>query len=268
MANKNNHNHRFKKRFGQNFLEDANYIYKIIDACDLQSTDDILEVGPGNGALTNHIVSAVKSLTLIEIDNDLAKSLQSKYQDNDNVNVIHADVMKTDFNDVASGKILKVIGNLPYNISTPLLFQLFKNSHLFSDMFFMLQKEVAERLASTHGNKSYGRLTIMASCYCDIEVLFIVPNTAFYPSPKVESAIVHLRPNSIARDNDVDMQVLNNIVTKAFSARRKTISNGLKGLLDQNDFLELDISSKLRPEQIPKHDYIKIAKLVKSKSLL
>lgn len=263
---KNKTGHKFKKRFGQNFLQDPNYIQRIIDSCGLCPDEHVIEIGPGEGALTSHIFDSVKSFTIIEIDNELAAKLKQKYSESNNVSIVHQDVLKVDFSSLGIKDKAKVIGNLPYNISTALLFHLFNSLDLFSDMFFMLQKEVAYRLASDVGSSDYGRLTIMANCFCEIEVLFNVPNTAFYPPPKVESAIVHLRPRKESLIKDINVKLLNDIVTSAFSARRKTISNALKGFISQDEIISLDIVPSVRPEQIPVSDYLKITQFLQKRS--
>lgn len=265
MSSNNNSGHRFKKRFGQNFLQDPNYIQQIIESCNLQKTDHVIEIGPGSGALTEHIYNSVDRFTIIEIDNDLVTKLKDKYDNSPSVTLVHMDVLKVDFSSISIKDKAKVIGNLPYNISTPLLFRLFENIELFSGMFFMLQKEVALRLASEPGSKEYGRLTIMANCFCDIEILFTVPNTAFYPPPKVESAIVHFKPKEDLLSHDVDLKLLNDIVTKSFSARRKTITNALKGIFTEDDLSLLGISPMSRPEQISVNSYVNMALLLQKR---
>ena len=180
---------RARKRFGQNFLNDQLTIQRIIDAIRPSASDHILEIGPGHGALTKNLVASGCQLDVVEIDRDLAAELRQRYP---GLNVIEADILKFDFNQIRGDRPLRVVGNLPYNISTPLLFMLFEKLDMIEDMYFMLQLEVVERMAAAASTSQYGRLSIMSQYFCAAEKLFDVPPSAFTPAPKVDSAVVHL----------------------------------------------------------------------------
>lgn len=256
--------HQPRKRFGQNFLHDESIIDKIIQAISAKATDTIVEIGPGQGALTDALVDKAKHITLIEIDRDLVKQLHKRYQDRDNVTIISQDVLTFDFARLASeGNTLRIVGNLPYNISTPLIFHLLSYYSLISDMHFMLQKEVVERMASTPGEKSWGRLGIMTQYYTQAQYLFPVPPGAFNPPPKVESAIVRLQPYSdipLKADNE---KMLANVVRTAFNQRRKTLRNALKPLIKDLSVSDLEnatgINMGLRPEVLSLNDFITLS---------
>ncbi len=221
-------NHQAKKRFGQNFLVDGNIIHKIIHAVKPGSGEHIIEIGPGLGALTDHLINSDCKLDVVEIDRDLAETLNRQYSGMPNFKLHLNDALKVDFHSLAClGQPLRVIGNLPYNISTPLLFHLLTHKDIIQDMHFMLQKEVVDRLAAPQGQKTYGRLSIMVQYHCHVEPLFSVPPSAFRPAPKVESAIVRLRPKT--RKQAVEDPILfAKIVNACFQQRRKTLRNGLK----------------------------------------
>jgi 16S rRNA (adenine1518-N6/adenine1519-N6)-dimethyltransferase len=245
---------RARKRFGQNFLQDPQLIAKIISAINIQMGDNIIEIGPGRGALTSHLVAAKCHLIVIEIDRDLAHDLALLYP---GLNVIEQDILKQDIADLGSN--LRVIGNLPYNISTPILFKLLDHLPQIQDMHFMLQLEVVERIIAEPNSKAYGRLSVMAQYYCDAERLLTVPPEAFIPRPKVNSAIVKLTPKvqrAVARDE----LLFASLVNQAFSMRRKTLRNALKGFVSGGEaFDELEIDPSRRPETLSLHEFIALA---------
>jgi 16S rRNA (adenine1518-N6/adenine1519-N6)-dimethyltransferase len=252
--------HRPRKRFGQNFLQDHHVINSILRAFHPQLTDNVLEIGPGLGALTIPLMNTLNSLTAIEIDRDLQVHLAGLPSAADKLHLIDADALTVDFS--LLGEHLRVIGNLPYNISTPLLLHLLGFSKHIDDMYFMLQKEVVERLAAAPGSKTYGRLSVVVQYRCEVENLFIVPPTAFHPQPKVESAVVRLVPYQDSPYPNVNLAELERLVACAFSMRRKTLANNLKPLMTANDLISLDIDPGLRPEQISIMDYVHIAKFI------
>jgi 16S rRNA (adenine1518-N6/adenine1519-N6)-dimethyltransferase len=255
-----NSTHQAKKRFGQNFLVDGNIINRIIRAVNPQSDEHLVEIGPGLGALTSHLVDKGCQLDVVEIDRDLAAKLEHQYVGTPNFKLHLMDALKADFGALADGvKPLRVIGNLPYNISTPLLFHLLTYKACIHDMHFMLQREVVDRLASPEGKKTYGRLSVMVQYHCHVEPLFVVPPSAFRPAPKVESAIVRLRPRS--RTTPVaDPAFFAQMVNACFQQRRKTLRNGLKLILKEmpaNCPTNVDLSR--RPETFSVQEFIDLA---------
>lgn len=260
MAATDRRGHRARKRFGQNFLTDTGIIERIVQALDPGPDDHLVEIGPGQGALTDRLVDRCGHLDVIEIDRDLAAEFQWRYRDKANFTLHNVDVLKFDFTAlpaVTGG--YRVIGNLPYNISTPLLFHLFDYRQLFTDMLFMLQLEVVERMAAQPGTKNYGRLSIMSQYHCAVEKLFRVPPTAFQPQPKVDSAIVRLKPWATPPCPADDPAVLEQVVRAAFSQRRKTLQNTLKSLIDKGDLAALDIDGTRRPETLSLAEYVTIS---------
>ncbi len=252
--------HRPRKRFGQNFLQNQHVINDILRAFNPQSADRVVEIGPGLGALTIPLLRRLDSLTAIEIDTDLQAHLAGMPQALGKLRLIHADALTVDYGQL--GEHLRIIGNLPYNISTPLLLHVLKYVHHIDDMHFMLQKEVVERLVAGPGSKTYGRISVMVQYLCEVEQLFIVPATAFYPQPKVESAIIRLIPYQVSPYPYVKFSVLEQLVASAFSMRRKTLANNLKGLINAGDLERLGIDPKRRPEQISVTDYVQLAKFI------
>ncbi|MBL4681406.1 MAG: 16S rRNA (adenine(1518)-N(6)/adenine(1519)-N(6))-dimethyltransferase RsmA [Pseudomonadales bacterium] len=247
---------RARKRFGQNFLHDQNLIRKIVNAINPKPEDHVIEIGPGRGALTALLLKSGCQLDVIEIDRDLASELREKHPQ---LNVIESDVLKFDFSQIEGSRPLRIVGNLPYNISTPLLFKLFNQIDSIRDMYFMLQLEVVNRLTAEHSHSDYGRLSVMSQYYCQSEKLFTVPPEAFIPRPKVMSAIVRLTPQN--KKNDfTDTEVLRKILIQAFSMRRKTIRNALKGYVTAEDIIALGLDPRARPENLSLSNYIAIAK--------
>jgi 16S rRNA (adenine1518-N6/adenine1519-N6)-dimethyltransferase len=240
-----------RKRFGQHFLHDPGVIRRIVDAVAPLAGERIVEIGPGRGALTWELLRRAKCLDVIEIDRDLAQSLQQDARAAGNLHVHVANALDTDYIGLrAAGAPLRIVGNLPYNISTPLLFRLLAQSAAIADMHFMLQKEVVDRMTAQPSNKTYGRLTVMLAAVAEVEKLFDVGPGAFQPRPKVWSAIVRLRPAPQPRFEIGDDGVLRALVTAAFSHRRKTLRNGLKGLLTPEEIESCGIDPQLRPETL------------------
>jgi 16S rRNA (adenine1518-N6/adenine1519-N6)-dimethyltransferase len=240
-----------RKRFGQHFLHDPGIIRRIIDAVAPAPGERIVEVGPGGGALTFGLLERAGTLEVIEIDRDLALRLSSNARAGDGLHIHVGDVLATDFTALrGAGAPLRIVGNLPYNISTPLMFRLLRERDAIADMHFMLQKEVVDRMTARPGGKDYGRLTVMLAAYAEIERLFDVGPGAFAPPPKVWSAVVRLRPAAAARFDIGNDGALRALVTAAFSHRRKTLRNGLKGLLSAADIESCGIDPQLRPETL------------------
>ncbi len=250
--------HRARKRFGQNFLHDPAVIQRIVDVINPQRHDHIVEIGPGKGALTELILERVDKLDVIEIDRDLVSALTTTINNDKRLIIHEADALKLDFSQFNQSD-LRIVGNLPYNISTPLLFHLLAYKDCIKDMLFMLQKEVVNRICAEPGNKQYGRLTIMLQTYCDVKSLFIIKPGAFSPSPKVDSAIVRLTPLSKPRFELSDHESLKVIVREAFSQRRKTIRNALKKLITETEIEKLSIAPEIRAENLQISDFVKLA---------
>ena len=221
-----------RKRFGQNFLMDGNIIRKIIREVRPRESDHIIEIGPGKGAITEDLFQSAADLDVIEIDRDLIELLGNRF--GGNLRIHSADVLKMDIASLHRDKPLRIVGNLPYNISTPLIFKLMAQIHLIGDMHFMLQREVVDRLASVPSTPAYGRLGIMVQYQCRVEKCFEVPPTAFNPPPKVHSAVVRLVPHDILPDTAVSKTALQTLVTTAFTKRRKTLRNALKTLISSS----------------------------------
>jgi 16S rRNA (adenine1518-N6/adenine1519-N6)-dimethyltransferase len=240
-----------RKRFGQHFLHDRGVVKRILDSISPAEEDRVVEIGPGRGALTWGLLQRLRGLDVIEIDRDLAQALQDDPRAAKGLRVHVEDALHTDFGRLrANGGPLRIVGNLPYNISTPLLFRLLSQRAAIADMHFMLQKEVVDRMTAQPSNKTYGRLTVMLAAVAEVDKLFDVGPGAFQPRPKVWSAIVRLRPTVLPRFDIGDDGVLRMLVTAAFSHRRKILSNGLKGLLTPAEIESCGIDSQLRPEAL------------------
>lgn len=257
--------HRARKRFGQNFLHDPNVIARIVRAVTPKPEQTLIEIGPGQGAITAPLLEAAGQLTAIEIDRDLAAALRTRFATNPGFRLVEQDVLKVNFAELAGGKppgSLRILGNLPYNISTPLLFHLLDYRELISDMVFMLQLEVVDRLAAMPGHPDYGRLSVMMQYHCKVEKLFTVPPGAFSPQPKVDSAIVKLTPWRPLPHPARNPATLGHVVRVAFSQRRKTLRNTLKTLLPPDKLELLGIDLNLRPENVGLRDYVRLSDLV------
>lgn len=255
--------HRARKRFGQNFLHDQYIIDRIIQSIHPTENEHLVEIGPGRGALTRQLAATGARLDCIELDRDLAGHLNKQYKDFENVQIHQQDILKFDLQELTQQqRSLRVIGNLPYNISTPVLFHLLKSQQLIKDMTFMLQLEVVERLAAGVGDKNYGRLGLMLQYYCQVEHLFNVPASAFTPQPKVTSAIVRLTPHTEPPRQAKDVSCLQIVIRTAFNQRRKTLKNSLKTMISEAVLNELALDSNLRPENLSLDDYILISDAV------
>lgn len=261
MSRQTNAGHKARKRFGQNFLHDQGVIRRIVRGISPRASDHMVEIGPGLGALTEVILDEAGALDAVELDRDLLPILRAKFFNyEDKFRIFEADAMKFDFSSLQQDdRPLRIVGNLPYNISTQLIFHLLQHVTCVQDMHFMLQKEVVDRLAAQPGTRLYGRLGIMAQYYCHIEPLFIVPPEAFDPIPKVDSAIVRLMPYQQKPHQAKCIKTLENVVRSSFSMRRKTLRNNLKGTLEAQHLEALDIDPTRRPETLSLVEFIRIA---------
>ena len=244
-----------RKRFGQHFLADQAVVEAIVNVIDPKPGQALVEIGPGLGAMTNPLVERCERLTVVELDRDLAARLRKRNE----LNVIESDVLKVDFGAVAAkaDQKLRVVGNLPYNISTPILFHLLEHVGHVVDQHFMLQKEVVDRMAASPGNKDYGRLSVMLQWRYDIESVLDVPPEAFDPPPRVDSAVVRMQPLTLAVG--VDAKLLGELVTVAFSQRRKLLRNTLGRWLDERGFAG-EFNTQRRAEEVPVSDYLALVR--------
>ena len=256
--------HSPRKRFGQNFLRDEGIIETIARAIAADKAHHLIEIGPGEGAITQSLVSIGCRFDAIELDRDLRTRLLASFSTYDNFTLHSADALTFDFASLQQdGQALRVIGNLPYNISTPLLFKLLDYGPLIADMHFMLQLEVVERLAAEPGNKNWGRLGVMAQFQCEVEQLFAVPPEAFFPPPKVQSAIVRLTPRHTPRWAQVNREALAKVVSQAFSQRRKTLRNNFKNTLTDTQFESAGIDPKARAETLTIDDFVAMTCIIR-----
>jgi 16S rRNA (adenine1518-N6/adenine1519-N6)-dimethyltransferase len=249
--------HFARKRFGQHFLSDIGVIEDIVRAIKPEPGQALVEIGPGLGAMTDPVVELCKHLTVIELDRDLVQRLRQRPE----LTVIESDVLKVDFGALAQaqppGKKLRVIGNLPYNISTPILFHLLPWADLVEDQHFMLQKEVVDRMVASPGRKDYGRLSVMLQWRYDMESVVDVPPTAFDPPPRVDSAVVRMVP--LAQTAAIDPKLLGEIVTVAFSQRRKLLRHTLGAWLTARG-MDIDFNVTRRAEEVPVAEYLELAR--------
>ncbi|MCL6271805.1 16S rRNA (adenine(1518)-N(6)/adenine(1519)-N(6))-dimethyltransferase RsmA [Sansalvadorimonas sp. 2012CJ34-2] len=252
--------HKARKRFGQNFLHDPAIINRIIRSIGPKSDDHLVEIGPGQGALTNQLQAGSGRLDVVELDRDLIPWLKLQFGLNENFAIHEADALQFDFATLRqTDEQLRIVGNLPYNISTPLIFHLLTYADIVKDMHFMLQKEVVERMAAQPGDKHYGRLGVMVQYFCQVHYLFPVGPGAFNPPPKVDSAIVRLTPYKELPCPCKNHGILEKVVKAAFAMRRKTLRNCLKSLISGDELEQLGIDPSLRPERIALESFVKIA---------
>ena len=248
--------HVARKRFGQHFLVDAHYIGRIVSAVDPQRGDNLVEIGPGLGALTRPLLERVERLAVIEIDRDLAARLSAEF-DSDRLALYNADALDFDF--ASLGGNLRIIGNLPYNISSPILFHLADYESIVRDMTVMLQREVVQRMVATPATPQYGRLSVMLQARFSVERLFVLPPGAFRPSPKVESAVARLTPLREARPAIIDEALFARIVSAAFGQRRKTLRNAVKALASEAELERAGIAPGARGETLGVADFVRLA---------
>ncbi|WKV49673.1 MULTISPECIES: 16S rRNA (adenine(1518)-N(6)/adenine(1519)-N(6))-dimethyltransferase RsmA [Dickeya] len=261
MNNRVHQGHFARKRFGQNFLNDQFVIDSIVSAIHPQPGQAIVEIGPGLGALTIPVGERIDRFTVVELDRDLAARLEVHPTLRDKLTIIQQDAMTVDFAALSqqAGQPLRVFGNLPYNISTPLMFHLFSYTQAIRDMHFMLQKEVVNRLVAGPDSKAYGRLSVMAQYYCQVIPVLEVPPTAFKPAPKVDSAVVRLVPHTTSPYPVVDTRMLGRITTEAFNQRRKTLRNSLGNLFTPEQLTALEVDPNDRAENVTIAQYCRLA---------
>ena len=251
---------RARKRFGQHFLHDPGVIARIVAAIDPKPGDRLIEIGPGRGALSRPLLERCGRLEVIEIDRDLIPALRQHCLGAGELVVHQADALQVDLAELhGAGPPLRICGNLPYNISTPLLFHLLESRAVIDDMHFMLQREVVERMTARPGGKEYGRLTVMLAAACRVESLFRVGRGAFNPPPAVDSAVVRLIPHAGAPFSLPDPQRYARLVGAAFSMRRKTLRNSLRGLVGPSAFVAAGIDAGRRPETLSPMEFAKLA---------
>ena len=254
---------RARKRFGQNFLVDDYIIGQIVDAINPKPGDNLIEIGPGHAALTRPVLERAHALTAIELDRDLVEIL-SHDPFLKGLNLISADALKIDFSSLPGAGKLRVFGNLPYNITSPIIFHLLKQEGII-DMHFMLQKEAVERLAAGPGGHDYGRLTVMTQFYANVIPMLVVPPQAFRPAPKVTSAVVRLIPKNLSSQERSLAETLNTVTTAAFSARRKTLRNALGKIFTEDQLQDLNIDPIARAENLSVEQYVNLAKILKQR---
>jgi len=261
--------YKTKKRFGQHFLHDYRVIQKLIYEVNPKPSDLMVEIGPGLGALTFPLLDTIDQLHVVEIDRDVIKHLEQK--NNPKLKIHSVDALEYDFSKLTenSEEPLRVVGNLPYNISTPLIFHLLeplsntnKEESAITDMHFMLQNEVVERITAKPGSKSFGRLSVMVQYYCETEYLFFVGPESFNPPPKVDSAILRLTPWLKRPYQAIDDKQLSKVVAQAFSMRRKTLRNNLKKIISAEQIEGLGIDPSHRAETLGVEDFVKLSNLI------
>ena len=243
--------HQARKRFGQNFLVDNQIVNRIVATISPKKSDNIIEIGPGKGAITFPLLEHLDHLSVIEIDRDLISFLKLKKQDK--LTIYEADALKFDYGLISNN--LRIVGNLPYNISSPLLFRLLSSKNQIIDMTFMLQKEVVDRIVARHGSKTYGRISVMMQAFFEVESMFTVPKESFDPQPKIESAILYLKTRTKPLTENI--KLLEKIVKISFSQRRKTLKNCLKSILSQEQ-TKIDLSQ--RAEMLSVENFITLMK--------
>ena len=253
-----------KKNLGQNFLHDRGVIERIVLAIDPRPGDRIVEIGPGQGALTFPLLRRHGELTAIEFDRDLLQPLAAAAQAHGALSLLNANVLDVDFSALAAGGmpgegLLRLVGNLPYNLSSPILFHALDHAAAIRDMHFMLQKEVVERMAAGPGSKVYGRLSVMLQAYCRVTPLFKVPPGAFRPAPKVDSAVVRLQPLPPGAVVVADRARFAHVVRAAFGQRRKTLRNALSGVVDATAIEAAGVRPDARAEQLSVADFASLA---------
>lgn len=260
------HGHKARKRFGQNFLTDDIVIEGIVRAISPKEGDNLLEIGPGLGAITEPVAELTDLLKVVELDKDLAERLTTHPFIGKKLKIYQADALQFDFNEVMeSEKKLKVFGNLPYNISTPLLFHLYEFLDGIEHMHFMLQKEVVNRMCAAPNSKAYGRLSIMTQYYCKTIPVIEVPPTAFVPPPKVDSAVIRLIPKDKELRTRANPKTLNRVCLEAFNQRRKTLRNSLSNLVTVEELEQLNIDPSLRAENLSLDQFIAVANYLDNK---
>ncbi len=253
-----------KKSLGQHFLSDRHYIDSIVRAVDPKPGDRLVEIGPGQGAITFPLLRRHGQLTVIEFDRDLIAPLTAAAAGVGELTILNRDVLSVDFAALAEGARIRLVGNLPYNISSPILFHALDHAAAIADMHFMLQKEVVDRMAADPGSKVYGRLSVMLQAYCEVTSLFVVPPGAFRPPPKVDSAVVRLVPRPPQTVGIADPKRFADVVRAAFGQRRKTLRNALNGVCDAAQFEAAGVRPDARAEQLEVADFVRLANIAQA----
>ncbi|MFG6088635.1 16S rRNA (adenine(1518)-N(6)/adenine(1519)-N(6))-dimethyltransferase RsmA [Stenotrophomonas indicatrix] len=248
-----------KKQLGQHFLADRYYIDKIVMAVNPRDGDRLVEIGPGQGAITLPLLRVHPKMTVIEFDRDLIAPLTAAAEPLGELTIVNRDVLRVDFTELADGQPIRLVGNLPYNISSPILFHALEHAAVVSDMHFMLQKEVVDRMAAGPGSKVFGRLSVMLQAYCEVTSLFVVPPGAFRPPPKVDSAVVRLVPRDPASIDIKDHKRFAEVVKAAFGQRRKTLRNALNNVVSAEQFVAAGVRPDARAEQLDVAEFIALA---------
>lgn len=257
--------HRARRRFGQNFLHDESVVARIIDAIDPRPGQTIVEIGPGRAALTGALIERAGHVQAIEIDRDLAARLRERFSA-DRLTLIEADALKIDWSQFAATP-LRIVGNLPYNISTPLLFALLPIAERVIDQHFMLQKEVVDRMVAAPGGKTYGRLSVMLQFRYRLSKLFDVPRDAFRPAPLVTSSVVRMQPRAEGELHRVDADAFARVVAAAFGQRRKTLRNALSDVLDAGEIATAGVDPQARAETLSVASFVDLARRVDTSGL-
>jgi len=257
--------HRARKRFSQNFLHDTHYVDRIVTAIAPHTGQNIVEIGPGLGALTGRLIASAERIRCVEIDRDLAARLRERFTP-DQIEVIEGDALELDWDGLAraAGGRLRIVGNLPYHISTPLLFALLPAAALVEDQHFTLQREVVDRMVAAPGGKDYGRLSVVLQLRYEMAKLFDVPAGAFTPVPQVLSSVVRMRPRAADTQADVDIATIQRVVAAAFGQRRKTLRNALSGLLDEAAIRAAGVDPGARAETLPIEAFVELARIVRA----
>jgi 16S rRNA (adenine1518-N6/adenine1519-N6)-dimethyltransferase len=255
--------HIHKKRFGQHFLHDPGILRKIVQSIAPKPGDNLVEIGPGEGALTLPLLRELGRMTVIELDRDLVPRLRAAAEGVGEIEIVNADVLTVDFRTLAAKGPLRIVGNLPYNISSPILFHCIDSIDAICDMHFMLQKEVVDRMAAAPGSKTYGRLSVMLQLVCRVDPLLRVPPGAFRPPPKVDSAVVRLTPRAPEERAQRDAELIARIVKAAFGQRRKTLANALSGIADSDAIAEAGIDPRARAEQLAPAAFVALSDVLK-----
>ena len=255
--------HRPRKRFGQNFLHDSQVITEIISMINAQCTDHIVEIGPGKGALTEFLIGQCQQLDIIELDRDLVAVLNTRFTHVKDLQIHCADVLNVKLDKLLAGAEdkLRIVGNLPYNISTPLLFHLLGYSQIIDDMHFMLQKEVVNRICAKPGSKTYGRLSVMIQYHCRVHKIIDVEAESFTPKPKVASAVLRLIPHQHSDIRVKNLANFKDLVGRAFSQRRKTIRNSLRPLLSEDEMRSVNVNPNARAETLTISEFAQLSNL-------
>lgn len=254
--------HKARKRFGQNFLTDDRVIQQIVDVINPRTGELMLEIGPGQAALTAPLANSGVDLHLVELDRDLVNFLSDRFSEYPNVVLHQADALSVNFSELTKDRPFRLVGNLPYNISTPLLFHVLQWNDLIIDMHFMLQQEVVKRMAAEPGSKAWGRLSIMCQYACKVTPLFTVAAESFSPAPRVQSAIVRLVPHRTPPVTIHSMPAFERLVSQAFSMRRKTLRNSMRGLLEVEQISSAGIDPAVRPETLSLEQFAELSNLM------